>query len=421
MNIYIKKMGCKVNEYEASSISTTLQKRGHNEVADVLDADVAIVFTCAVTNEAESKSRQAVSKIYKANPNIKIIVCGCSSQNDSKQYSQKDGVIAVVGMNKIEILNIIEDIEKNSLREYQSLIPNHYEKYEIPNMHKTRHFVKIQDGCNNFCTYCLIPYLRGRSRSRDFKDVIDEIMIASKHSKEIVITGIDVSDYKSNEGKTLIDLIKHLKNYDIRFRFSSLECSVISEELLLFLKDCVNFCPHFHLSMQSGANKTLRDMNRHYTKEMYLEKVSMIRKYFPDCGITTDVIVGFPTESDEDFEETLQTIRQASFSDIHCFPYSLRKGTAISKIAKPLDGNIVKERQQVLLQLKKELHNKFLKKNLGKTASVLTENVKDKYIVGYTKEYIKVMIPKEQVASSQIVDVKLVEIVDDYMIGKIER
>ena len=419
MNIYIKKMGCKVNEYEASSIMTELTNLGHNEVNNVSLADIAIVFTCAVTNEAESKSRQMVSKIYKLNPNIKTIVCGCSSQNNAEQYITKNGVIAVFGMNKLDIIKLIDNLQNfDSLPFVNCQINKEYDNYCVPKMNKTRHFVKIQDGCDNFCSYCLIPYLRGRSRSRDLQDVVREIEIASKSSKEIVITGIDVSNYKTKNGETLKDLIKSIKDIEVRLRFSSLECNIIDEELLLLLKQCKNFCPHFHLPLQSGANQTLKDMNRHYTKEKFLEKIELIRKHFGDCGITTDVIVGFPTETQKDFEETLDTINKAKFSDIHAFPYSNRVGTVISKIAKPLASEVVNHRQQILLQLKHKLHNEFMSRHIDKTAEVLTENIKGDYITGYTKEYIKVLLPKNEIKSSVIVNVKLLNIIDNEMLAK---
>lgn len=421
MNIYIKKMGCKVNEYEASAVMTSLVNRGHTEVENIENADLAIVFTCAVTNEAESKSRQMVSKIHKLNPQAKIIVCGCSSQNDAEKFACKDGVVAVFGMNKLEIINFVENLQKQMNEVLVSCeISSQYDYYDIPNMNKTRHFVKIQDGCNNFCSYCLIPYLRGRSRSRDLEDVVNEIKVASLHSKEVVLTGIDVSDYCTSKGETLIDLVKAIKDVDIRLRISSLECNIITEELLQALKECKNFCPHFHLPLQSGANNTLKDMNRHYTKEDFLHKVDIIRKCFGDCGLTTDVIVGFPKETDEDFAETIETIKKANFSDIHAFPYSMRKGTAISKIAQPLDNRIVNERQQTLLKLKAELHHDWLERHIGETASMLVENAKGGYLQGYTKEYIKVLLPKGLVEPSQVVDVELLEIVGTDMLAKLK-
>ena len=411
-------MGCKVNEYEASSIMTELEGLGHKEVLSVQQADIAIVFTCAVTNEAESKSRQMVSKIYKTNPSIKIIVCGCSSQNSAEPFIKKAGVVAVFGMNKRDIINYIKNIDSMQTAVNSCYTSDTYDNYVIPCMNKTRHFVKVQDGCNSFCSYCLIPYLRGRSRSRNLDDVLQEIQIASQTSKEVVITGIDVSDYKTNDGKTLLDLVKALKDINVRLRFSSLECGIINEEFLTALKECKNFCPHFHLPLQSGANNTLKAMNRHYTKEVFLEKVNLIRNYFGDCGLTTDVIVGFPTETQVDFEETLDTIKKANFSDIHAFAYSSRKGTAITKIAKPLPSQVVNQRQQQLLELKHTLHNNFLSRHIGAVAEMLTENIKGEFITGYTKEYIKVLLPKSQAQPSEIIKVQLLDIAGADMLAK---
>ena len=412
-------MGCKVNEYEASSLMTSLKNIGHTEVHTPEEADLAIVVTCAVTNEAEAKSRQMVGSITSKNPNIKIIICGCSSQNNPTQYECKDNVIAVFGMNKLDIVSFIQSLKTESEFEPKCYISDTYENYISPQMDKTRHFVKIQDGCNNFCSYCLIPYVRGRSRSRALDDIVEEITQAQKESKEVVLTGINVSDYNTERGETFVDLIKAIQNIDIRLRISSIECNVISPQLLIELQKCKNFCPHFHLPLQSGANQTLRDMNRHYNVAQFLEKVKLIREYFPNCAITTDVIVGFPTETYADFEETIQTIKMAKFSDIHAFAYSERLGTAISKLKKPLDSKILKERKSKMLALKKELHNAFLSAHIGKTASMLTENTKGNYIVGYTKEYIKVLLQKDAIGCSQIVNVQLLEIVDDAMIGKI--
>ena len=419
MNIYIKKMGCKVNEYEASSLMTSLKEYGHIEVATPEEADIAIVVTCAVTNEAEAKSRQMVGSITSKNPNIKIIICGCSSQNNPLQYERKENVVAVFGMNKLDIVSFVQNMQNDCQFEPKCYISETYEDYTNPQMDKTRHFVKIQDGCNNFCSYCLIPYVRGRSRSRKLNEVVEEIKQAQKESKEVVLTGINVSDYHTDRGETFVDLLKAIQTIDIRLRISSIECNVISRELLAELQKCKNFCPHFHLPLQSGANQTLKDMNRHYNTAQFLEKVNLIREYFPDCAVTTDVIVGFPTETDADFEETLQTIKTANFSDIHAFAYSERSGTAISKQKKPLDRKVLKERKAKMLALKKELHNAFLVAHIGKTASMLTENIKGNYIVGYTKEYIKVLLPKDSVECSQTVDVELVEISGDAMLGKL--
>lgn len=419
MNIYVKKMGCKVNEYEASSIMTSLKEKGHIEVDTPVEADVAIIVTCAVTNEAEAKSRQMVGSIIGKNPNIKVVICGCSSQNNPVQYQNKGNVVAVFGMNKLDVVDFIDNMQQTAAVEPKCYISEHYEAYKNPQMDKTRHFVKIQDGCNNFCSYCLIPYIRGRSRSRDLQEIVNEIKQAQLNSKEVVLTGINVSDYHTEKGETFVDLIRAIADIDIRLRISSIECNVITVELLQELKKCKNFCPHFHLPLQSGANQTLKDMNRHYNVQEYLEKVRLIREYFPDCTLTTDLIVGFPTESDADFEECMQTIRSAGFSDIHAFVYSPRSGTSITKLKKPLDVAVVKARKEKMLALKHELHNAFLTAHVGKIASMLTENVKGEYIAGYTKEYIKVLLKKGSAPLSSVVNVKLCAVQGDAILGEI--
>ena len=411
MNIYIKKMGCKVNDYEANSIATSLKAKGHTVCENENLADIAVVVTCAVTNEAEAKSRQMVGSFHKKNPNAKIIVCGCSSENDSEAYSRKDGVVAVLGTtNKTKIIKLVEDIKQGlefnkNQKDMQNLT---YENYEYPIFDRTRHFIKVQDGCNNFCSYCLIPYIRGRSRSRELEDVYAEALFASKYSREIVFTGINVSDYKTSNGEGLAELMLKLRKIDARIRFSSMECNIIDEKLLKMLRESPNFCPHFHLPLQSGCDKTLKDMNRKYTIAEYLDKIKLIRKYFPHAGITTDVIVGYPTETDEDFAITVQTIEKAGFSDIHAFKYSPRKGTACSKL-KMLSSDILESRKNILFTIKAKLAKVFIKANVGKEVEMLTENIKDGYYVGYSREYIKLYLQSDKAGPSEVANVRCVK------------
>jgi len=420
MKFYIKKMGCKVNEYEAESLATMLVKNGH-QIVDVPEhADRAIVLTCAVTREAEKKSRQAVSSITTKNPTLKVFVCGCSSQNSPNDYIKKDNVIAVLGTyNKPKIIDLINQYENKQnfdifqVEELQEV----YTHYDVPVIDKTRHFVKIQDGCNNFCAYCLIPYLRGRSRSRDLNECVEEIKQASKVSQEVVLTGINVSDFKCQNGG-LEQLILAVQNIDVRLRISSIECNIINEGFLKELQKLKNFCPHFHLPLQSGCDKILKEMNRHYTKQEFLDKVSLIREYYPNCAITTDVIVGFPNETEEDFEETIETIRKANFADIHAFKYSPREGTRLAKLP-PLDAKIANVRQARLLQLKKELHHNFMKNSIGKIVNVLTETPKNNYLVGYSREYLKVYVPSHSIKPNEIVDVKITDFYLDGVKGDI--
>lgn len=423
MKLYIKKMGCKVNEYEAESLATTLQNLGEEVVKRPEEADCAIVLTCAVTQEAEKKSRQAVSSIASKNSNIKIFVCGCSSQNSPQDYSNKNNVCAVVGTyNKPKIIKLINELKENKDFEKKQLedLQLNYIHYDIPQIDKTRHFIKIQDGCNNFCSYCLIPYVRGRSRSRDLKECVDEIKTASQTSKEIVLTGINVSDYKCEEGG-LIELIKAIQDIDVRLRISSIECNIITDNFLIELSKLKNFCPHFHLPLQSGCDKILKEMNRHYTINDYIEKVMLIRKFFPDCAITTDLIVGFPNETEEDFAQTLTTLNKVNFADIHAFKYSVRPNTLLSRQGN-LAPDIVNKRQNIILEIKKKTHRDFMSSFIGKTVSVLTETLKGEYYVGYSKEYLKVYInKKEKVASNQIVDVIITELYLDGIKGIVKE
>ena len=403
-------MGCKVNEYEAESLATTLVQNGHEIVDRPEIAERAIVLTCAVTREAEKKSRQAVSSITAKNPNLKIFVCGCSSQNSPNDYIIKENVVAVLGTyNKPKLIQLLSQYGNGQgfdIFQVEELKTN-YIHYDVPVIDKTRHFVKIQDGCNNFCAYCLIPYIRGRSRSRDLNECVEEIKQASQSSHEVVLTGINVSDYKCESGG-LEQLIKSIADIDVRLRISSIECNIISREFLTELKKLKDFCPHFHLPLQSGCNKILKEMNRHYSVQDFLDKVSLIREFYPNCAITTDVIVGFPNETEADFLETLDTIRKANFADIHAFKYSQREGTRLAKL-KPLDSKIANERQSKLLELKKELHNNFMQSFIGKEVSVLTESVKGKSLVGYSKGYLKVYLESSSAKPNKIVRVKIID------------
>ena len=273
----------------------------------------------------------------------------------------------------------------------------------------------MQDGCNNFCSYCIIPYLRGRTRSRNPKSVYEEIK--SVNAKEVVINGINLSAY-NYDGVGLTGLIKELKDLPCRIRLGSLEVNVIDREFLSALKELKNFAPHFHLSLQSGSDSVLKTMNRHYTASEYLEKVNLIREYFEDSGITTDIIVGFPTETDENFLETVELIKKVNFSDIHPFPFSSRSGTVASKM-QDLSGEIKKQRLDKLLALKKECKENFANKLKGKTLDFLCEEEKDGYYQGYTENYLRVYL-KEKVEIGKITKVIIEEPFLDGAFAKIK-
>ena len=388
MKIAIITLGCKVNQYESGAIKEELIKNGYDVSLNLEPADLYILNTCAVTGIAEKKSRAHVAKIAKLNPNAKVIVCGCASEHNKEQFLKKPNVSAVIGIaGKSKIPQILNEVGNLS-----TIIPLEYEDFACHTTSRTRAYLKIQDGCNNFCSYCLIPYVRGRSRSRDLKSVVAEATELSKTNKEIVLTGIDMSDYRIDGKPAFKKLMQALRDNPCRIRISSLECGIVTPELMETLKSMPNFCPQFHLSMQSGCNKILKLMNRHYTKEQFLKKVELIRKYFPNAAITTDVIVGFPMETDEDFAETFDTIKQANFYEMHIFPYSKREGTVAAKM-KMVDGVVVNKRVKILEELNVQNKAKYIQSQSG-VLECLTESVEDDFVVGYTENYIKIYLQK---------------------------
>lgn len=416
MDICVYTLGCKVNQYESGVVVAKLKKAGHNAFEGLKKADIYIINTCAVTSEAEKKSRQSVAKMIKLNPDCKIFVIGCASQNNAEQFKKHGNVKFIKGVaSKTDIVDLIEkegtDVED---------LPLVYQNTEFAQITKTRQTIKIQEGCNNFCSYCLVPYLRGRSRSRDVQDILAEAISCKDKVNEIVLTGIDISSYGKNSGTNLGQLIKLLdEQVDVRLRIGSLEVNVITDEFLQILSTCKNFCPHFHLSLQSGCDRVLKKMNRHYTTEQYLQKVELIRRYFPDAGITTDIIVGFPEESDEMFAETCDFAKKVSFSDIHVFPFSVRKGTVAEKMKQVNDG-VKKQRAEVLSQVKLQLKQDFLSKYIGKNMQILTEDVDGEYIAGYTANYIKVYLPKDGINENTLYDVKTTGLFNDGLLAEVE-
>lgn len=390
MKIGIITLGCKVNQYESDAIGQELTKMGHQVVTKLEPADLYILNTCAVTSIAEKKSRTNLAKMQKLNPNAKIIVCGCASQNNAQQFLKHKNVSVVLGTSgKNKIANLLSEVGNKTTE-----MAKEYEYFSSSITSRTRAFLKIQDGCNNFCTYCLIPYLRGRSRSRDIADIVREAKELEKTNKEIVLTGIDISDFRANGKPALKELMLALSGLSARIRTGSFEVSVIDDNLLQVLASMPNFCPQFHLSMQSGCDRILKLMNRHYTKEQFLQKVELIRKYFPNCAITTDVIVGFPTETDQDFAETVDTIKKAKFFEMHIFPYSSRKGTVASKM-KMVDNKVKAERVKILEDINEIAKKDYILSQKHNVLTVLTENFEDDMIFGHTENYIKIYLPKE--------------------------
>lgn len=378
MKVCVLTLGCKVNKYESDSLLNIFKEKGY-EITDSLEkADVYIVNTCAVTSEAEKKSRQMLAKCKKLNPDAKIYVCGCASQHNPNQFLGKATLIkGVAGKNKIA------DFGEGVLIDE---VPKSYEKEEFSLQPRTRAYIKIQDGCDNFCSYCIIPYLRGRSRSRDLNSIIEEVQALDSSIKEIVLTGINLSDFKIEGKLGLLTLLQKLDKFNLRMRLSSMEEVIADEEFIKGLSGLKNFCPHFHLSLQSGSDSELKRMNRRYTTEQFKTTCTLIRKYFPTASITTDVIVGFPGESDQEFNETKRFIADIAFSGLHIFPYSHREGTVASR-QKDLNFLVKKARAEELAILDEKLRKEFIEKN--KSGRVLIEEVFDGKSYGFTQNYIK--------------------------------
>ncbi len=384
MKAVVFTLGCKVNECESDSLITGLIARGYT-VSDKLEkADLYIVNTCAVTQEAEKKSRQTASRIRKLAPDAKIIFTGCATEKCPQSFTEKDNTFLVTGtFNKGKILDMLD-----SVGEKLSPPTDTFEELDAVKSLRARAYIKVQDGCNNFCSYCIIPYLRGRSRSRAPEKVREEIIKVSP--KEAVLNGINLSAYDYN-GINLTGLIKSLYGLDTRIRLGSLEVGVITEEFLLALKGLKNFAPHFHLSLQSGSEEVLKSMNRHYTTDEYYQKVKLIRQHFENAGITTDIIVGFPTEKQENFIETVEFAKKVEFSDIHPFPFSPRSGTEAFKL-KDLSADIKKQRLKVLLEIKAQSKKAFAEKAVGSVLEVLFEQQKDGVFEGYAENYLRVYL-----------------------------
>ncbi len=395
MKAVVYTLGCKVNDVESGSIIRGLEDLGYEVSRELIPADLYIVNTCAVTAEAERKSRQTVGKAIKCNPAARVLVCGCAAEKTPDAFLQKGGTVyAVTGAKrKNKVLEIVASGFAEGTAGAQMEEEKVYEEMPLPECLKTRNFVKIQDGCNRFCSYCIIPYLRGRSRSRCLESAAKEILGSA--AQETVVTGIDISEYKDEKGRDFTDLLFAIKDADTRIRFGSLEVSLITPRFLEACKRLKNFAPQFHLSLQSGSNRVLKGMNRHYTREEYIEKCRMIYEVFSDAAITTDIIVGFPTEGEEEFLDSLRIVEEVGFAQIHAFPYSPREGTNAYKKYKELPAAVKKARVETLLKKGAAAKENYMRRFIGKTLEIVPENCFEGYTEGYSENYIRVYVEGE--------------------------
>lgn len=412
-------LGCKVNQYESEAMAELFEKNGYIQVDNDTDvADVYIVNTCTVTNLSDRKSRQYIRRAKRENPDSTVAVVGCYAQVAPKEVEKIEGVDVVIGTSeRSKIVDLIEESKEedkkiNIVRDIKKDRDFQFIKID-ENFHKTRSYMKVQDGCNRFCTYCIIPYARGTIRSRRIGDCVREaIRLANAGYKEIILTGIHVGSYGVDLGPVrLIDLIEKIAEVDgiQRIRLSSVEPNIISEDFMKRAIACSKLCDHFHLSLQSGSNKVLKDMNRHYNREEFIEKTKIIKKYMPYAGLTTDIIVGFPGESDEDFEDSMSIVREVEFSKVHVFKYSKRKNTPAADRADQVDGNIKIKRSEELIKLQDQYLKKFREKNMPRTLKVLFEEFDQGYYFGYTDNYIRVKVKSHKDLINKILDVRLVD------------
>lgn len=408
-------LGCKVNTYESNAMLKIFNEAGYQEVDFKQVADVYVINTCTVTNTGDSKSRQMIRKAIRKNPKATICVVGCYSQTAPEEIEKIEGVGVVLGTQyRSDIVKYVDEhLETGEMVIKVDNVMNlrKFEDLNIDRFKNTRAFLKIQDGCNNFCTYCIIPYARGRVRSRKKESVLNQAQrLVDNGYVEIVLTGIhtagygeDLDDYSFYE--LLVDLVK-IKGLK-RLRISSIETSQISDEIIDLIGSNEIIVDHLHVPLQAGSDATLKRMNRKYTTAEYLEKINKIRSYLPNIAFTTDVIVGFPGETDEEFEETYNFIKQVNYSELHVFPYSPRKNTPAAKMKDQVNDQIKHERANRLLQLSKELNHEFALKQIGKTLKVLFEKRDGEYLIGHAGDYLKVKVKTVDNLIGEIVTIKI--------------
>lgn len=425
MKFIIYNLGCKVNSYESNVMTENLENAGYILTDNVEEANIAIVNTCSVTNTADSKSLKTLRQVKKNNPNIILIACGCLAQVNSEIIKEKTNADIIIGnIGKSKIVDLIKNYlrDKNSIEDIKDIMHSSFETMKLNNFDKTRAFVKIQDGCNNFCSYCIIPYTRGNVRSKPKDDVIKEVkeLIKSGH-QEIVLAGIHTGHYGSEfKDYDFADLLNELVKIDglLRLRISSIEIVELNDKFLEVLKNNKVLVDHLHIPLQSGSDPILKAMNRRYNLEYYENKIKEIRKIRPNISISTDVIVGFPGETKELFEETIATVKRLQFSKIHVFPYSRRKGTKADLMPNQVDEHEKKERARILIEVSKELEIAYMTKFINTEVSFIAETYVDGYIFGHTGTYLAIkMLNCENVLKKNI-QAKITKIEYPYCIAE---
>ena len=431
--VALHNLGCKVNAYEVEAMQQLLENAGYETVPFEEGADVYVINTCTVTNIADRKSRQMLHKAKKMNPDAIVVATGCYAQADTEKLKEDTAVDLILGNNqKTQIVEALEEYEKEHAKQVQVIEINHTKEYEELSISSTaehvRAYIKVQDGCNQFCTYCIIPFARGRVRSRKIEEVLSEVeTLAAKGYKEVVLTGIHLSsygvDFPKEERESLLSLIQAVSRVEgiSRIRLGSLEPRIITEEFLEGIVKTGKVCPHFHLSLQSGCNKTLKNMNRRYSAQEYAEKCELIRKFYPAPALTTDVIVGFPQETEEDFEESYEFVKKIHFYETHIFKYSRRHGTKAASMDGQLTEAAKAQRSDQMLELHEIRAREYEEAMIGKKMELLLEEEIEidggPWYVGHSREYVRAVISKTDAHRvNDLVTVKAVAFVRDHIL-----
>lgn len=442
MKIAFYTLGCKVNQYETGLLKEKAEVLGFELVKPEfknlnLKADIYVINSCSVTNMSDRKTRQILSNAKLANPNAIVVVMGCmvDSIKDQQNISESKADILIGNDEKLRLFEIIDEYIKSKITNKEKLIKTlnicditkYKNEYLLKKGFDVRESVKIEDGCDNFCSYCIIPYLRGRVRSRDEFSIIEEVKnLVSNGVKEVIIVGIEIASYGKDlkeENKDLLKLLSKINTVDglERIRLGSILPNLLIKENIVVLSKIDKLCPHFHISMQSGDNDILKNMNRKYTKEDLIEICKNLRLCFEDPYIATDTIVGFPSETDEMFLNTVDTIEKMKLTEIHVFKYSKRKFTKAAKMENQIDGNIKNKRSDILLEISKTQKQKYLQKHIGKSKKVLFEFFDGEINVGITKQYIRVVVKGNKNLCGTIQDVDLISLEKESLIGKIVK
>ena len=438
MKVAFYTLGCKVNQYETDIMIKEFMDKGYEVVKFTEKANIYVINSCSVTNMSTRKTRQYLSRAK--NMGGIVVLVGCYAESIKEEDGIKNVDLVLGNEEKKEVVKYVEKyLEENNIKFSDSKIENNKAKYVIGDISKVKKYIqkeklekginiresiKIEDGCNNFCSYCIIPYLRGRVRSRSLEDIKDEVTSLVKNGvREVVLVGIEIASYGKDldENIDLVDVVETISKIDglNRVRLGSLEPRILTDDNIIKLSKIEKLCPHFHISVQSIDNGVLSRMNRHYTREFLFDRVSMLKKYFLHPAITCDIIVGFPGETDEEFSNTIDGVKRIGFYELHVFKYSKRKWTRAAKMENQVDGNISAKRSEELISIGNELKDKYMNEYLGKTLDVLFESYDNGYLYGYTPNYIKVKVKGDESLWGKQVPVKLYSKEEELMLGSI--